>query len=148
MILQRCSRPLCSSQATDDPTQHRRLPTHPKACTWFDRFRVTRVSYQTFSPPDPPLPGNRPAGPTARRSPAPYGARALRTQQCACVHPPHHQQFPIRTQRPERTPTRNEAGIHSQCSTREQPPTPSFGVWKRPPEHTRYAYRACQCVAP
>ena len=61
-------------------------------------------------------------------------ARAFRTQQCAHVPTPYDLPF-----QPD------EAGVlkrpleasPSQCSTREQPPTPSFGVWKWPPEPDR-----------
>ena len=104
----RCSRPLCSSQATNGPG------THP------DAYPHQRAVHRSTRPPtphtrDPPPGETRHHGATGPRSrPHPQRARSLRTQQCA--EPPPHPPRPFHPDTPAQH-QRTRSTNHATCTT-------------------------------
>ena len=130
--IQRCSRPLCSSQATDEPTQAIRTHQHRQA-GWSAYDPVTRV-LQKHPPPSRRRTGRLPQDPTVcLASPTTRTTTFLPALERAGVLAAATGQVTLR-----------------QCSTHEQPPqTRTAWAWPLPPAPPpRGAVRRPRCPGP
>jgi hypothetical protein len=118
--IQRCSRPLCSSQATDEPTR-RTMSTTTRQAGGYTHDPVTRVLQKHSSTLPHRRAGRLPQDPTV----------------CLASHHHHDNRVPARDKH-RRTSSHPGRETLRQCSTHEQPPqTRTAWAWPLPPAPAR-----------
>jgi hypothetical protein len=126
--IQRCSRPLCSSQATDEPTRQTRAH-HYQQAGGYTHDPMTRVLQKHPTLQDPTRPHRSRMIRPGRHDPV---AGCLRTQQCARRTTPTTVSA-FQPQGGVLTSSAARAALR-QCSTHEQPPqTRTAWAWPLPP---------------
>ena len=139
--IQRCSRPLCSSQATDEPTRHTMSTTtrhtdkqHPGGYT---HDPMTRILHETLDQ-DPPVTSNPARTPKETNKPArdDQVPRPVASGPNSVLGEPLPQRLGVPTPRGVLASCAARTALR-QCSTHEQPPqTRTAWAWPLPPAPT------------